>query len=510
LRGRVLAWHYGRMSFQLTTEKDVERLRQAALLLEAENRRLVARVVELTRKLMSAQGKDAEELQLRLQELERQLAQRTGELFGRSSEKRPQREQDEGNKPEPPTHGHGPRAQPTLPTLEVEHTLEEPDKQCPKCGGALSEMKGCYEEAEEVDVVERRFVLRRHKRQKYRCGCGGCVETALGPPKLQAGGRYSVDFAVEVAVAKYLDHMPLERQVGIMEREGLVVDSQTLWDQIDALARLLSPAHEALHQALLSREILGGDETRWPLLGSKSQTRWHAWALCAPDAVVYRIQEGRDTEAARNMLQDFGGILMVDGLSTYESAAAGSGGKLTLVNCWMHARRKYVECVEAFPQAEEALEMIAGLYAVEREYKEGPESLERLLELRQHKSRPIIERLHQWACEQRALPQSALGQAIKYMSNRWTGLTRFLTDPRVPLDNGATERAMRGLALGRKNHYGSRSRRGTEVAALYYSLMETAKLCGVDPKRYLRDAALAALRGEAIPLPNQLAQPAAG
>lgn len=125
------------------------------------------------------------------------------------------------------------------------------------------------------------------------------------------------------------------------------------------------------------------------------------------------------------------------------------------------------------------------------------------------KSRPIIERLHQWACKQRALPQSALGQAIKYMSNRWTGLTRFLNDTRVPLDNGATERAMRGLALGRKNHYGSRSRRGTEVAALYYSLMETAKLGGVDPKRYLREAALATLRGEPLPLPNQLAQPAA-
>ena len=166
------------MSFQLETEKDMERLRQAALLLEAENRRLVARVVELTRKLMSAQGQDAEELQLRLQELERQLAQRTGELFGRSSEKRPQREQDEGNKPEPPPHGHGPRAQPTLPTLEVVHTLEEPDKQCPKCGGALAEMKGCHEEAEEVDVVERRFVLRRHKRQKYRCGCGGFMSIA--------------------------------------------------------------------------------------------------------------------------------------------------------------------------------------------------------------------------------------------------------------------------------------------------------------------------------------------
>ena len=176
----------------------------------------------------------------------------------------------------------------------------------------------------------------------------------------------------------------------------------------------------------------------------------------------------------------------------------------------MHARRKFVECADAFPQANEALEMIGELYAVEREYKEGPANLERLLELRQQKSRPIIERLQKWACEQRVLPESGLGQAIKYMSNRWTGLTRFLADPRVPLDNGATERAMRGLALGRKNHYGSRSLRGTEVAALYYSLMETAKLCGVDPKRYLREAALAAVRGDPLPLPGQLEQSGIG
>jgi transposase len=499
------------MSFQLETEKDMERLRQAALLLEAENRRLVARVVELTRKLMSAQGKDAEELQLRLQEVERQLAQRNVELFGRSSEKRPSRKQDEGDKPEPapPAHGHGPRSQSTLPTLEVEHTLEAPDKQCPKCGGALAEMQGCYEESEEVDVVERRFVLRRHKRQKYRCGCGGCVETALGPPKLQPGGRYSVDFAVEVAVAKYLDHLPLERQVRSMAREGLTVDSQTLWDQVEALARLLSPAHAALHAALLTREVLGGDETRWPLLGSKSQKRWHAWALCAPDAVVYRIAEGRTAEEARAMLKDFCGILMVDGLGSYESYA-GHGGRFTLVNCWAHVRRKFVECEEKFPQATQAIELIGELYALEREYKAGAPDAARLLELRQHKSRAVIDRLHQWARGVQALPGSALGQAVKYMSNLWPGLTRFLSDARVPLDNNATERALRGLVVGRKNHYGSRSRRGTEVAALFYSLLETAKLCGVNPKRYLREAALAALRGDEIPLPHQLVEAAAG
>jgi transposase len=223
------------MSFHLETEKDVERLRQAALLLEAENKRLVARVVELTRKLLSAQGHDAEELQLRLQELERQLAQRTGELFGRSSEKRPRREQDEGKQAEP-ARGHGPRTQPTLPLLEEVHTLEEPDKQCPKCGEALAEMKGCYEDAEEVDVVERRFVLRRHKRQKSAAAAAGAWRQPWARPSFSPAGatRWTSPWKWPWPNTKYL--MPLERQVRTMEREGLVVDSQTLWDQIDALA----------------------------------------------------------------------------------------------------------------------------------------------------------------------------------------------------------------------------------------------------------------------------------
>ncbi|RYZ45558.1 MAG: hypothetical protein EOO72_03885, partial [Myxococcaceae bacterium] len=162
---------------RLTTERDVERLRQAALLLEAENRRLTSRVLELTRQVLLAKGEAAEVLQLRLVELERQLSQARDALYGPSSEKRP--------RPSAPVpcpaeeksqRGHGPRQQ-ALPVEEVVHLLDAADQQCPQCGGALRAMAGQYEEAEEVDVVERRFVLKRHRRQKYRCGCGGCVET---------------------------------------------------------------------------------------------------------------------------------------------------------------------------------------------------------------------------------------------------------------------------------------------------------------------------------------------
>ena len=492
---------------RLREEKDMERLRQAALLLEAENRRLTTRLVELTRQLMNARGEDASALQLKLAELERQLAQARAELFGPSSEKRPRADAPAADAGEQEKQrGHGPRQQ-TLPALEVVHQLEEADKQCPQCGGALGEMKGCFEEAEEVDVVERRFVLKRHRRQKYRCACNACVQTAPGPEKLVEGGRYSLDFAIEVVVAKYLDHQPLERQVRTMAREGLGVDSQTLWDQASALARVLYPTWEALLVELLRQQTLGADETRWPLLGSPGQAKWHMWALASPQAVVYRVAEGRGADAARPLLEGFSGVLMTDGYAVYDALAKASGGHFSVAHCWAHVRRKFLEC--AAPEAQAALGLIGELYGVEREYQTGPPDLQRLHALRQEKSRPLIARLHAWALGVRALPESALGKALAYMGHLWKGLTLFLQDARVPLDNNATERALRGPVVGRKNHYGSRSKRGTEVAALFYSLLESAKLCGVEPKAYLRAAARAALRGEPPLLPHQLATNAA-
>src|SRR5207249_10523515 len=141
---------------------------------------------------------------------------------------------------------------------------DEADRKRRVCGGKLDEM-GQFEESEEVTVVERSFVLVKHRRTKYRCRCNACVETALGPPKLKAGCRYSPEFAVEVVTGKYLDHIPLERQVRIMAREGLNVDSQTLWDQTETVARLLAPAARALHDRVLAAEVVHADESWWRL-----------------------------------------------------------------------------------------------------------------------------------------------------------------------------------------------------------------------------------------------------
>jgi transposase len=225
---------------RLDAEMDPKILRQAVSLLERHNETLAKRVAELELELAEAKGTSAQELQRRLALMEQQLGQMKKNLFGASSE-RSNRERGDAEGPKPRT-GHGPTKQPELLTVPVVHDLDDPDKVCTQCGGALEEMDDQFEEHTEVAFIPCRYVLKRHLRKKYRCKCGACIETAPGPDKLICGGRYSLGFAIHVATSKYCDHLPLERQVRMMARDGLCVTSQTLWDQIEALSRLVSKA----------------------------------------------------------------------------------------------------------------------------------------------------------------------------------------------------------------------------------------------------------------------------
>jgi transposase len=502
---------------RLDAIRDPELLRQVAVLLERENEQLHTKVQSLSAELARLRGDAARTAQHELEFLKELLAQRERALFGASSERRPA--------PTPadvapaPRRGHGPTAQPRLPRVEMVHELAAAEQTCPQCGGALREMKDQTDDSEEITVVERRFVLVQHRRQKYRCACNGCVETAPGPLRLSTrpdtrGRRYSPAFAVEVAVNKYVDHQPLERQARIMGREGLLIESQTLWDQLDALATALQPTYEALRQYVLSAPVVGADETWWRLMGGPPRIRWWAWSVAREDAVTYTILESRSQEAARQVLAGYRGLVIADGYGAYE-ALARAGPGVTLAHCWAHVRRKFVEAEPHYPApCAEVLALIGQLYAVERACPRPDaladdaarvEALALRGTARRAQSTGIIAAIRAWALPQRALPESALGKAIAYMLGLWPGLTRFLDDPRIPLDNNATERALRGMVLGRKNHYGSRSQRGTEVAALFYSLIESAKLCGVDPKAYLLSATQGALEHPgAATLPHSL------
>jgi transposase len=481
---------------------DVEILRKAASLLDAENRKLLEQNLALKRKVRELEGKEPRQMDLEVAELEHQLHIRNRMLFGEKSEKR-SRGRQEGREQKAQT-GHGPTEQPKLPLLESVHHLDEADRVCSSCGGALQEWEGQAEESEEIESLQRCFIRVKHTRLKYRCACGGCIETAPGPKKLVPGGRYAPSVAIAVAVDKYADHLPLERQAKIMTRQGLTIESQTLWDQIDALAKHLQVAYERLHEYLLGKSVLGADETPWHLLGhhGKASKRWYAWALCADDAVIYRIDESRSADAARKVLREFDGTLVCDGYTAYQ-ALKKRGALFRIAHCWAHVRRKFIEAEDSSPKpCAQVLDLIGKLYEVERAITGPPD--ERLA-ARNEKSRPIVQAIQRWALETTALPQSPLGKALGYLSSLWPGLQVFLDDPNVTLDNNGVERALRGVVVGRKNHYGSRSERGTEVAALFYSLVESAKLCRLDPDLYLKTAVRAALDGAVIPLPHELA-----
>ncbi|MEZ4311924.1 MAG: IS66 family transposase [Bryobacterales bacterium] len=488
---------------RIERERDVEQLRKMALLLAKENQRLIERVVELQGKLLKAQGKDAQQLMLEIAALQKELEERANNIGRNTSEKRGEKS---GSDKKPQT-GHGPREQPKLPVVDQLWTLDVPDQACPACGGKLEEWSGQFDDSEEVDLIERQFVIRRHRRQKYRCQCGGCVETAPGPRRMLAGGRYSAVFAIAVAVGKYLDHLPLERQVRQMARQGLVCDSQTLFDQCWALCSLVRPAYDRLRALQREQPVLFADETSWPLFGEKGKTarasKWKIWTVTSEIGIYNEIRDGRSAAIAESLLGGYSGYVMCDGYVVYESIAK-TYPELRLVHCWAHARRKFIECEAAFPlETKRVLDLIGKLYEIEGRSRGAPK--DERLRIRQEESRAVVEEIKAALLEPRPVPGSGLYEAIQYVSKRWTRLTRFLDDPVVPLDNNAAERALRSPVLGRKNHYGSRSLRGTEVAAILYSLIESAKLVELDPTLYLQRAVDAALDGLPVPLPHELA-----
>jgi len=294
-----------------------------------------------------------------------------------------------------------------------------------------------------------------------------------------------------------MDHLPLERQVRILAREGLDVTSQTLWDQLLALhQKVLAPVLERLMAYQAGKPVRHGDETRWPMLGKETKN-WTMWADCSEDAVVYMIQDGRSTEKGDLLFGNVNGVLMVDGYAVYP-ALAKKYPAIRIANCWAHVRRKILELEDTQPQVKTLLDLIGQLFHID---KDGPP--EERLTRRQQRSRPVLTKIQEWILEAVALPETPLRGALQYISGRWTGLTRFVDDAAIPLDNNLAERCLCGPVIGRHNHYGSKSRQGTEVAAAAYSIIESAKLNGANPEHYLLAAVAAFHAGTPIPLPHE-------
>jgi len=470
----------------LRRETDIEQLRRVALAQQVQIEQLLRVLKAKCDELESFKG-NPEELQQTLALIETLTKQRqaaANALAPKAGAKKTRKPRDK----------FGSTEQPDLPHVEEVFELDTADRACPSCGGQLRPMVGQFDESELVDFVEVSYRVVKVKQQKYVCRCGGCVETAPGPERAIRGGRYSLAFAIKVALDKYLDHIPLARQERILRRHGLEVKTQALWDQLAALGQRLAPTEAALFAHALKAPVIGLDQTSWPKLEPGATKPWQMWCITAPGVVCHRIKDDKGAATFKELVGDYVGVIVCDALKTHE-AGARDGPGILLAGCWAHVYRKFEEAEPDHPEAHLVLGWIGDLYAID---ERAGTDLETKATLRRTESAEVLAKIKTWLWSQAVLKTLSIGKAAAYAIANWERLTRFVENPLVPLDNNGTERAIRGPVVGRKNHYGSKSRRGTEVAAILYTLVETAKLHHVDPTRYLTEAVRASDRGEVL------------
>jgi len=390
-----------------------------------------------------------------------------------------------------------------LPRIEMVVDIE--DHACPCCRNALHRIG--EDVSERLDIVPAQFRVLVVRRPKYACrACEDVVVQAPAPARLIEGGLPTEATVAQVLVSKYADHLPLYRQAQIYARQGINLDRSTLADWVGRAAWLLRPVHERLLAQLKSSTKLFADETTAPVLDpgrgrTKTGQLWayarddRPWGGTDPPGVAYVYAPDRKAERPIAHLAGFKGVLQVDGYGGYRVLAERGDGELAF--CWSHVRRRFYELAAAgsAPIASQALEHIAGLYRIEAEIR-GRSADERRA-VRGDKSRPIIEMLEPWLREKLSLisQKTKLAEAIRYALSRWEGLTRFLDDGRIEIDSNVVERAIRPIALNRKNALFAGSDGGGEHWAIIASLIETCKLGGIDPQIYIADVITSIVNG---------------
>jgi transposase len=468
---------------------DLEMLKAMLLAERCESERLRQIIKEMQRHRFGRRAETLPEDQmlLGLEEVEQAEANRAAETDGLSPADRQVRAHKRRiNRGSLPAH---------LPRIEIVVDLD--DKTCRSCNGELHRIG--EDKSERLDIVPAQFRVLVTIRPKYACRtCEDGVMQALAPARLIEGGLPTEATVAQVLVSKYADHLPLYRQAQIYARQGINLDRSTLADWVGHAAWHLRPLHERLLMRLKELPRLFADETTAPVLDpgrgrTKTGQLWayvaddRPWGGSDPPGVAYVYAPDRKAERPIAHLEGFRGILQVDGYAGYRKLA--ERGDVELAFCWSHVRRNFYELATPGPApiASEALEHIAALYAVEKDIR-GRGADERRV-VRQQKSRPLIDALEPWLRAKLGLisQKGKLAEAIRYALLRWEGLTRFIDDGRIEIDNNTVERSIRPIALNRKNALFAGSDGGAEHWAIIASLIETCKLNDVDPLGYLTD-----------------------
>jgi transposase len=368
---------------------------------------------------------------------------------------------------------------------------------CPSCGG---ELRAAGEDVAEIlEYLPGRFKVIRHVRPKFSCASCATLVQCPAPSRPIARGLAGPGLLAHVLVSKYTDHLPLYRQAEIYAREGVDLDRSTLADWVGQSSALLAPLVNTIRCHVLAADKVHADDTPVPVLcpgrGTTKQGRLWTYvrddrpaASALPPAVWFAYSPDRKGEHPQQHLTDFHGTLQADGYAGFNGLYDRKDSPLIEAACWAHARRKFFDVHHATdsPLALEALQKIAELYRIEADIRGQPPELRQAT--RQSRAGPLLEEFYRWAQAtlQQISKKSELAGAIRYALSRWAALTRYRDDGAIEIDNNAAERALRAVALGRKNYLFAGSDAGGERAAAIYSLVGSAKLNGLDPQAYLR------------------------
>ena len=453
---------------------------------ESDRLRLIIKELQRHRFGRRAESLPEDQLQLALEEAEQVEAAGHAETEAKEPAERQKRaNKRRANRGALPAH---------LPRIDM--VIDVESMVCPCCSGTLHAIG--EDVAERLDIVPAQFRVLAVHRPKYGCrACQDVVVQAPAPARLIEGGLPTEATVTQVLVSKYADHLPLYRQAQIYARQGVNLDRSTLADWVGRAAFLLRPVQERMFEKLKASGKLFADETRAPVLDpGRGRTKTgqlfayarddRPWGGADPPGVVYLYAPDRKADRPIAHLDGFAGVLQVDGYGGY-TALAKRKNAVQLAFCWAHVRRRFYELAQAGPApiATEALERIAALYKIEGEIR-GRTAEERRA-IRQELTRPLVEALEPWLRETLGLisQKTKLAEGIRYALSRWDGLRLFLDDGQVEIDNNTVERAIRPIALNRKNALFAGSDGGAEHWAVIASLIETCKLNAIDPHAYL-------------------------
>lgn len=392
-----------------------------------------------------------------------------------------------------------PVRRPLPESLPRETVMHSSAPHCPECS---AEMRVLGEDvAEMLEYVPSHFKVIRHVRPKLSCTKCQKIVQAEAPSRPIARGLAGPGLLAHVLVSKYCDHLPLYRQSQIYQRDGIDLDRSTLADWVGSASELLDPLVTAIRDYVFGAHKIHGDDTPVPVLcpGRGTTRQGRLWTYVRddrpagstePSAVWFAYSPDRKGEHPRRHLKDFTGILQADGYAGFDRLYHDQDPQHPIKEaaCWAHVRRKFYDIHVATdsPIASEALTRIGELYGIEAEIRGRSSEIRR--QIREARAGPMLTDLHQWliATVKKLSKKSDLAGAIHYALARWRALTRYRDDGRVEIDNNAAERALRAVALGRKNYLFAGADCGGERAAVVYSLIGTAKLNEIDPEDYLR------------------------